>query len=252
MTVASTSGLVVGQTLTSAVTGALASAYITSINNATSFNLSSPATATVAAGSSFTANPAFFTSTQTINNATLAGAANLIDVVPNGNSTALNFGSIGGSGGGFTKTGTGVLSITGGSTYNGGTTVSVGTLAAQANGALGTGNVSVSPGAVLDLSSANLTSAGGAINDSASLTLGNTGNSYGLVAFGTSTLNEIVNSLIVNGVAEPQGSYSSATLPNYITGNGSVSVVPEPASMGILGFGAIGLLARRRSKHARG
>ncbi len=48
--------------------------------------------------------------------------------------------------------GTGVLTINAANTYSGGTTVNAGTLAIGPAGNLGTGNVTITPGAVLDVS----------------------------------------------------------------------------------------------------
>lgn len=158
------------------------------------------------------------------------------------------------------KSGAGTQTLIGpaANTYTGGTTITGGSLAAGSNGVLGTGNVSVAPAAAasstLDLSAIALTAAGGgAVSDSATLTLSSTGGNFGRVAFGTSTLNETVGNLIVDGVTQPAGTYTQANLANFITGSGSITTlaVPEPASAGLLGLAAAGLLARRRHGRRR-
>ena len=152
--------------------------------------------------------------------------------------------------GALTKAGAGLMALTNpGNNYTGGTSITGGTLAPQADGALGTGGVTVSPGAVLDLSTGVTT---GAIADTATLTLSSSGSTFSVVSFGASTLNESVGQLLVNGVPQSSGTYTSANLPNFITGSGSITVVPEPASLGQLGLGAAALLRRRRRAASAG
>lgn len=55
----------------------------------------------------------------------------------------------GGTGGGFTKFGTGSLTLSGNNTYSGGTAINGGTLVAASGNALGTGNVVVNSGALV-------------------------------------------------------------------------------------------------------
>lgn len=147
--------------------------------------------------------------------------------------------------GAITKAGPGLMALTNsGNNYTGGTFITAGSVAPDANGALGTGGVTVSIGAVLDLSSVNVTT--GAIADTATLTLSSSGPTFATVSFGASTLNEAVAQLIVNGTPQAPGTYTSGNLPNFITGSGSVTVVPEPAITGLLAASAAGLLLRRR------
>lgn len=156
------------------------------------------------------------------------------------------------------KTGAGTMALTNaGSSYTGGTLVVGGTLAAQANNALGTGGVTVTPGAaantILDLSSTNVTTS--AIADAATLTLssaaGGGGTVYGQVAFGANAINEVVGALVVDGAAEPAGTYTATSLPNFITGTGSITVVPEPAGFALAMAAGAGLALRRRVKRRR-
>jgi autotransporter-associated beta strand protein len=163
--------------------------------------------------------------------------------------------------GALTKAGPGLMAIatqsgqTTPNNYTGGTTITGGTLAAQSDKALGNGNVTVSASTsanvILDLST-GLTA--GAIADTATLNLnsGTDGVStfYGQVAFGTSNFNETVGALVVDGVGKSAGTYTSANLPNFITGNGSITVAPEPGTLGMMGAGAMGLLIRRRRRRS--
>ncbi|MGN6554499.1 MAG: beta strand repeat-containing protein, partial [Verrucomicrobiota bacterium] len=70
---------------------------------------------------------------------------NSIDVGANGSTTTYS-GEISGAGG-FTKSGTGTLTLSGVNTFSGGTLVSGGTLLVDATGALGSGDLTVSAGA---------------------------------------------------------------------------------------------------------
>ena len=88
--------------------------------------------------------------------------------------------------GSLTESGTaGLLQLGAVNTYTGGTIVSVGTLEAQADGSLGSGNVSVASGATLQLD----TTAG--IASSANLILSGTSPSVSLSFTGTSTINAL-------------------------------------------------------------
>lgn len=140
------------------------------------------------------------------------------------------------SGSGFTKIGNGTLNLTNSNTYAGGTLISAGVLNASHDGALGTGDVSLTAGGV------TLTLGGGVtqdyISDSATFSIlsGDTVNLNYTVA-----LPDAVASLIVNGVAVAPGLYgSSAINPDGIfTGTGLLLVVPEPSVYMLLGVGLL-------------
>ena len=132
-------------------------------------------------------------------------------------------------------------------TSTGTTTILGGRLKVGSSTALGDGNVTVGAGGVLDLSTAGLAYV---IADTATLSLGRTGSSYGRVDFGPATLEEVVNELFVDGVLMSPGTYTSASLPNYLVGAGSLTVltgspVPEPTGSVLLLTGALALLPRR-------
>jgi autotransporter-associated beta strand protein len=127
VTVPSTAGLVVGQSVTN---GFLPSGtYIRRIINSTQIELSAMSTST-SAQSSQTLNfgAASFANSQVINDVTLASNATITVSPGSGSSTTLlSFGNVTGSGA-LTKQGTGTLSLTGSLTYTGSTAVGAGTL----------------------------------------------------------------------------------------------------------------------------
>ena len=130
-------------------------------------------------------------------------------------------------------------------------------LTVAASSKLGSGNVFVGNGATLTLS-AGVTNA---IADTATLTLGITGANAILALNGTAgTSQETVNSLIVNGVGEPAGTYGPTgdTAANFqlanITGTGELTVltaaVPEPSTWAAMlgGLGLLGTVLRLRGR----
>jgi PEP-CTERM motif len=160
--------------------------------------------------------------------------------------------------GGLTKTGTGNLlistSYTGPlppptpNTYAGGTTVRGGTVTVSGIGRLGTGNVTVETTATsLTLLTTGLSDV---IADTATLSLAG-GGTPGVADAGfidlSSGANETVGGLILAGVSQLPGVYTSATSPEFILGSGTITVagVPEPGTLGLAGLAAAGLAVRR-------
>jgi autotransporter-associated beta strand protein len=131
------------------------------------------------------------------------------------------------------KEGTATLTLNVANTFSGGLTINKGTVIALADGALGAGGVNLLG------SSVTLTLQSGATNnyiaDSASLTI-QLDSTVNLNYTGT----DVVAGLIVNGVAQGPGVYDSTNTAEFF-GMGSITVVPEPATMAMMALGA-GLL----------
>jgi autotransporter-associated beta strand protein len=151
--------------------------------------------------------------------------------------------------GGLTTVSDATYTLSGANTYSGGTTIGAGTVIANADGALGTGNVSLTAGSI------TLTLQNGAtqnyIGDSATLSYVS-GDTINLNYSGTDT----VNGLTVDGVAQGPGTYGAgSTNPDGVfTGAGFIVVVPEPGTILMFGLG-LGLLAgvnRFRNKRSQG
>jgi hypothetical protein len=156
---------------------------------------------------------------------------------------------------GFTKTGGGVLTLTGANTYTGGTIVSAGTAATGATGTFGAGDVTVGAGATLTLG--NNTSIADAANLVFDTTLGTTIN---LSFSGTETINTLSS---VSGTFATAGiDYDATTLNGifggtYFTGSGLLTIassgIPEPSTYALWLSGVAGLvvMARRRQKRQK-
>ncbi|MEK7951078.1 beta strand repeat-containing protein, partial [Luteolibacter soli] len=116
--------------------------------------------------------------------------------------------------GSLTKQGAGTLTLSGINTYAGNTTISAGTLSVSSAYLSNTGTVSIASGAVLNLTH-------GAVDQ--------------------------VASLVLNGVNQPIGNYTSATPGGYITGSGTIQVtgaVANPYDTWMAGFPSIPLADR--------
>jgi autotransporter-associated beta strand protein len=128
-------------------------------------------------------------------------------------------------------------------TYHGGTIINAGTLIANGDGALGTGNISLT-GPNVQLTLKNGTNY---IADTATLSLFNNTDKLNLNFTGT----DKVGGLIINGVAQAPGIYNSANLSSIITGNGAINVVsavPEPQTFALIALGSLTLFALPRKR----
>jgi autotransporter-associated beta strand protein len=113
------------------------------------------------------------------------------------------------TGGGLTKLGNGTLTLSGLNTYTGDTKVDAGTLSLAQDYLADNSAVWIANGAYLDLS-------------------------HGLV--------DTVGALYLDGVAQGPGTYNAGNC-SYITGTGSLHIVPEPSMLALLACGLVGLLA---------
>ncbi len=126
VTLPSTAGLVVGQSVSNAFLPA--GTYIRTLNSATQIGLSHMPTGMVdQTGQTISFGAATFTSAQTVSNVVLTGAASAVTVTPRGADTLLTFGNVAGAGG-LVKAGAGTLRLTGTVAYAGTNTISAGTL----------------------------------------------------------------------------------------------------------------------------
>jgi len=163
---------------------------------------------------------------------------------------------------GIAKTGGFKLTISNSTnSYTGPTAITAGTLAVIGTGILGVStnssliSVSSTSSSVLDLSGATVTSAVlNALPNAATLSLAG-GGTVGVADVGYVILpagNEVVAGLILGGVSQPAGTYGSSTsgatnLSNeYFSGSGTITVVPEPATAGLILVGAALTTRRRR------
>lgn len=152
-----------------------------------------------------------------------------------------------GGAGSLVYNGSSTLTLSIANTYSGGTSVSGGTVIAAADGALGTGNVS------LTAASVTLTLQSGLVNnyiaDSANLNIQMTTGTVNLNFIGT----DVVGSLTVAGVQQAAGIYGGAGsgAPNILPelmGTGTLTVVPEPATYMLFGIGLLACAQRFRSR----
>jgi hypothetical protein len=136
--------------------------------------------------------------------------------------------------------------VTSPSTYSGGTNILGGILDATSASALGTGNVTIAPSgtaaAELEMDVNTVLTA------TQSLTLTDNGPALAS-AFLNYTGTDTISALTDDGVPFAPGVYgpgAGGTPESFLTGTGTLTVVPEPASLGFVGFGALGLIRRRR------
>lgn len=187
-------------------------------------------------------------STLTINNA----AAATYGGTATGPATATIAGNLN-----LVKNGAGTLTLASANTYTGTTTVTAGTLSVNGGGRLGaatsTADVVVGDAGLLDVQVAAV------ISDTARLRVTSTDSTPEVsLAAG---VNDSIAALVLNGVtfSSPGTTYGSTASGAQNTGlaaaglnpddffsGAGVVTVPEPASAGLVGMAAVGLLARRR------
>jgi autotransporter-associated beta strand protein len=156
----------------------------------------------------------------------------------------------------------GYLILTAANTYTGGTLVQGGILQVTGAGNLGTGNVTVD-NAASPVTIARMQIVSGvvnAINDNATLSLAGGGvagaadRNFAILDAG---VNETVGGLILGGVTQTQsGTYGSVASganfqsDEFFSGTGVITLgaVPEPATLSLLGLGALAFCGRRRRK----
>jgi autotransporter-associated beta strand protein len=175
---------------------------------------------------------------RTITNNTTGTATRTFSNTISSTGGGLIFAGTGGSGG---------IVLSAANTYSGGTTISGGKLIANADGALGSGNVSITAGTV------TLTLQNGAtqnyIADSASLSIVTGTGTVFLNYSGTDT----VGTLTINGTPEAAGQWGAigsgaANQDAAFSGTGFLNVVaiPEPSTWMMIGVGAVLLAGVQR------
>ena len=151
------------------------------------------------------------------------------------------------SGNALDKSGVSIVTLSHANSYTGGTQVSLGTLIGNAADAFGTGDLTVGLAGTNTI--ATLTLNGAYMNDLAMLILG-TNSVLNLNFSGSDT----VGGIIIDGVNIGHGTFTSAQLDalglGTVTGTGSMTVIPEPATIGMLGLGALVTLLVRRMRTA--
>jgi autotransporter-associated beta strand protein len=154
----------------------------------------------------------------------------------------------------FLQAGAGTTTLNIANTYSGGTIISGGTLIATVDGALGSGNVSLTGGTV------TLTLQTGATNnyiaDAASISIVSGGAIANLNYSGTDTVAGITLGGVLQTTAGTYGSTSSgATFQdnNFFSGTGTLTLVPvpEPSTWMMLGVGAVLLVGVQRFRRKR-
>jgi fibronectin-binding autotransporter adhesin len=163
-------------------------------------------------------------------------------------STSANTNSIGSvitGTGGLTKSGMGTVVLLGANAFSGDTHVSSGTLRVNNGSVLGDGNAYVHAGATLDLLSSD------AIGDDDSLAILIAGIHTGKVNLGDG-VTDTIGALYFGDELQAFGTWGSSasgaqfTNDTFFSGTGILNVVPEPASLSVLGLAGGMLLMRRR------
>jgi hypothetical protein len=112
-----------------------------------------------------------------------------------------------------------------------------------------TGELQVAPGVTLTLDDPTGSSGDGQVLDSAvEVKLESNGSQFGVLNL-VDAIDMEVAALFLDGVAQGAGTYDATTDPNYFTGSGSLTVVPEPTTAAFLALGGLmgltGLIRRR-------
>lgn len=213
----------------------------------------------------------------TLSSGTISGAA----VLTGSSFSMTNSGSVSavldGAGATLTKTGAGIVTLSGNNTYTGATTVTTGTLLVAATGQIASGSaVAVGTGAAIGgdgTINGNLTLDTGAkfvfdLNNTP-LTVGGTfalNSSFGVDDLVTSSLGAVDWSTVDNGTYKLIGtsfSFNAGNIENFGIGNAYVSagkqmyfangsldlvVVPEPATFALLAFSLTTVVVLRRRR----
>ncbi|MEA1909860.1 MAG: autotransporter-associated beta strand repeat-containing protein, partial [Patescibacteria group bacterium] len=143
------------------------------------------------------------------------------------------------------KNGDGTLTLSSANTYSGGTEVQAGFLVGNVDGVFGTGGMSVSDGAKLTLQGG---SSNNNLDDLALLVLGSSAE----LAMDFTGVADTVGGISLDGGLTflSGGTYNAAALDalgnGTYSGTGSLTVIPEPATLGLITFCFGGLWAMRR------
>ena len=185
-------------------------------------------------------NPGSYTDTTDLDVTFEGGGSGAVAPIVNTIGTAANVS------GGLTKSGTGVLTLSGANTYTGATGVNAGTLRLDATGTLaGSVSLNVASSATLQIDN-NIS-----LNDAIVLTLAGSSN-LNLNFDGSLGATETIGGLVIGSTTFGPGKYAASDLNGFdgvtVTGAGSLTVVPEPSVVALFGLGMAASLLRRRRK----